>query len=131
MIGASSPFSRVYWTVVENPSLAVTISLIGFSTIGVLFFFLGSSRERKIASIPGSRLKHVLRFFSSRRTYERVFHEQFLDMEQEFIEALDAKELVRARWVIVRGHIFLVASVGLYLWTSTIGKFLKAIVGIR
>lgn len=74
----------------------------------------------------GSRFLAAMTVVCSKKTVEQVFAQAVADMREEHIEAVAAGHEWLARWVIVRGHFWLIVAFALYAWTR-VGKVIVAL----
>lgn len=74
------------------------------------------------------RLSAVLSKMYSPRTYERVFAEQFADMQAEYEESVTEGRKCHARWVLIRGYLIVVKVIAEHAFSSTVGKWIREIV---
>lgn len=79
-----------------------------------------------IVRAPGTASVSILRFLFSKKSFDAVFAQVIADMREEHAEALFAGERLKARWVIIRGHVALGLTVAAYV-TVNIGKKIKGI----
>jgi hypothetical protein len=77
--------------------------------------------KRAVVTPPGNLSVRALRFLFSKKAFEAVFAQAIADMREEYFEALDQGQRNKARWIVVRDHIGLALTVGLYVAT-TVGK---------
>jgi hypothetical protein len=60
-------------------------------------------RGRAIARAPGWRLNAFAKFVFPKKIYERVLQPTLADLESEYAEALAEGDVLKAKWVKVRG----------------------------
>lgn len=109
--------------VVELGALLAKLSITRRWQFGVRIKF---TSRRAVVTPPGSLSVRALRFLFSKKAFEAVFAQVIADMREEFFEALDLGHRKKARWIVVRDHIGLALTVGLYL-AATIGKKVRGI----
>lgn len=84
------------------------------------------TRGSRVITPPGNLSVRALRFLFSKKAFEAVFAQAVADMREEYFEALNLGHSKKARWIVVRDHIGLALTVGLYVAT-TMGKKVRGI----
>jgi len=95
------------------------------------FVKLMTTRNRRrsaeyLVAPPGSFAKRVLSFIFSKKAFDKIFAQAINDMREEHAEALANGEVGKARWIVVRDHLWLGLTVAAYLSASVV----KRVVGI-
>lgn len=75
---------------------------------------------------PGSTAVRLFKFLFSKKAFDSVFAEAINDMREEHAEALENRELHKARWIVVRDHFGLALTLVVYL-SASFGKKLWGI----
>lgn len=70
---------------------------------------------------PCSRAKHAVQWIYTQKCYERVFENEFDDIEFEYITALGEGRTIKARWVVARGYFFVAKAVWTHAASSAVG----------
>jgi len=112
----------------------VTLATIIAWTIMILnksFGVLISSKELREGSIkfqaaPGTSANRILEFLFSKNAMDEVFSQVIGDMRDDIFDALQNGEMIKAKWINVRDHIWLTVTVAAYVCV-TIGKKLNTI----
>ena len=104
---------------------------IGLVIIPILFghLLILHFRLRTLHLPPAYFLQSVLRVVYTKRCYKQNFADQFLDINEEYIEALDRNAVWLGRWVIVRGYAIVFCSVLYHIWDSVVGKIARSLRG--
>ena len=125
------PTIDIVGTPIKEPKEARNTPENLFSTVIRLLFSYQSIRRfsPKIELPPGHRAKKVLSFLYTKKAFERVFADQFADMEIEYFEALKSGDARLARWVKVRGYLMLFATVVDHAMTNTVYRVFRSIIG--
>lgn len=114
--------------VIESAFLKLLLLIIIPSTIIVKVFqligLIGTRDPKKnFVSTPPGGLAHIaLSAIFPKTTYEKQFQQQIADMREESFECDAAHKVWQRRWVVLRGHLLLIASVILYLKVSVVKK---------
>lgn len=61
------------------------------------------------------------------KTYERVFAEQFTDMEAEYDELIASGKRIRARYSVVQGYLILAKSILLHAATKLVDAVFRQV----
>ena len=74
-------------------------------------------------------MRKFLDFYMQKKSFERLFAEQFSDMDIESTEALESGDTRLAQWIKIRGHLLLFATVVDHALSSTVYRVLRSIIG--
>lgn len=74
------------------------------------------------------RLSALLSKLYPTNAYERVFAEQFTDMQAEYDESIALSRKYHAQWVLIRGHLIVLKVIAEHAFSSTLGKLIRDIV---
>lgn len=72
---------------------------------------------------PGYLALKLLLIIFPKRAFDMIFSQTFLDMQEEYLEALSLGLEGTARWIVVRGHLALLLSAFAYLAALFAKKF--------
>ena len=85
------------------------------------------NKTASIATAPGSLVLKIAEFLCSKKVYERVFLQVVATMREEYFEALDAGRKEKARWIKVRGYLWLIWTIALQLFEFVVSGPVKII----
>jgi hypothetical protein len=75
----------------------------------------------RVSEAPGAIAQRLLRFIVPKVAFDQIFSQAISDMREEYFEALQENELLKAKWIIFRDHLGLALTFASYLGTS-VGK---------
>lgn len=89
-------------------------------TLAAAFSFSRQHR-RQVSAAPGALALRILKFLVPKKAFDQIFSQAISDMREECFEALQERQLLTAKWIILRDHLGLALTFASYLGTS-LGK---------
>ncbi len=64
----------------------------------------------KLSLPPGTTILRISRFIYTQKTFNRIFEPTIADMREEYFEAIQNEEKLKAKWINIRGHLIFVQT---------------------
>ena len=70
----------------------------------LLRYKLGIRNDEPISKPPCYTIDHIIQFFVSKKSYERIYREIIEDMREEYIIALNDGQMMKVRFIVIRSY---------------------------
>ena len=101
--------------------------LIKLSESALRVSTFGAGKKRVVRQ-PGTLVIKLLRFFYSRKHFERVFEAMHAEFWTEYVEDLSEGRKWRARWTMLRFYFAVVTSIGILRWLRIFAAWISSFV---
>ena len=98
--------------------------------INAIGFIVTIEPRNNIDQPPGSLVLKVTEFLCSKKVYERVFQQNIISMREEYFDALAEGREEKAKWIKIRGYLWMIWTVALQIFEFVVSGPVKIIKGL-